>query len=209
MYNGFICKTSFVEVVKCIFADGGVKAFIIESCSGTVGFIDSVSYFGKTFTLPSAFGYVKTCPLCKKFYSLDIIEIFNSSDKSNDITACFAAETVKKILVGRYVERGSFLIVERAKSKHIFTLFFKPYIARNNVNNIGFIFQFLYKLIGYEHSFSFLKFWSSKSEAQKDFHIFQRHTCLSCLRYSRIQLFLRKISLQYPAFPLAYHRDFL
>ena len=47
MYNGFICKTSFVEVVKCIFADGGVKAFIIESCSGTVGFIDSVSYFGK------------------------------------------------------------------------------------------------------------------------------------------------------------------
>lgn len=75
------------------------------------------------------------CPCGQKFDRIYVIEIFDQSDKSDDISAGPAAKAVKRTVFGIEGEGRGFFIVEWAKSLGIAPAFFYADIGRHNIFN--------------------------------------------------------------------------
>ena len=68
----------------------------------------------------------------KEFYGFDIFEIFDPADKTDNIAAGTAAETIKRLAFRINGERTGFFGMERAKPGGNSSAFAKLNIALNN-----------------------------------------------------------------------------
>ena len=83
-----------------------------------------------------------------------VIEIFDKTDKSDDIPACPAAEAVKGAVFGVEGKGRGFFVVKRAKSLGISAALFYVDIGRHNIFNRISFFELEKKILVKSHLLS-------------------------------------------------------